>query len=208
MPIWRALRERWIDWHTDSANGLATVMEIPGVDKQVFANGSNIRLQNRKSGECLTATEGGLVMLRKCDGTPRQLFQLNAFEDGKLTAAVVLKDAKNRFLRTQSPAVLQDDDSDKHFEAGVFSEAPVNGTPSFAERWYLLPLAESVETAGFFSIESDALGRSFLRQNGSRAEMQGFLDDGTNTALPQNRFSGGNDKSLQWRVVPEKGKNG
>ena len=206
--IWRALRQRWIDWHTDPANVIATLMEIPGIDTPVFADGSGIRLQNRQSGECLTSTEDGVISLRICDGTYFQLFHVETFEDGKLMAAVVLKDAGNRYLRTQSPTVLQNDDNDTHFEGRVFSEAPVDGFPDFSERWYVLPLDESAATAGLFSIESDALGRSFLRQNGSRADMQGFFEDGVNTALPQNRFSGGNDKALQWRVLPAKPEKG
>ena len=200
--IWQALRKRWIDWHTDPGNVVASLMKIPGVDSPVFQNNSRVRLQNRQSGECLTSSEAGQISMRRCDGTEFQLFQVETFNDGKLMAAVLLKDAGNRYLRTQSPLVLQDDDSGKLFDGSVYSEPPLDGSPGFSERWYILPLDEPGDATGFFGLESDALGRSFLRQSGVRAEIQGLYADGVNTALPQKRFPGGNNAALQWRVIP------
>jgi hypothetical protein len=130
---------------------------------------------------------------------------VQTFDDGKLTAALLLKDAKGRYLRTQSPAVLQHDDSGENFDPSVFSEAAAYGRPAFDERWYILPLDESATTAGLYGIESDAIGRSFLRQNGLRAEVQSFFERDVKTSLPQNRFVGGNDQALQWQIHPVTG---
>ncbi len=82
----------------------------------------------------------------------------------------------------------------------VISKDTVVGAPEFSERWYVLPLAGNTDADGFYYIESDALQRTFLRQDGELVYMQGLFAEGIETALPQERFRGGNDHSLQWEL--------
>ena len=198
LAVWQRLRLRWISRHTDVESSNPAVMQIPGVDFPVFEHGSKIRVSNRKTAECLTSGAGSRIFLRRCDDSAEQVFEIETFDDGKLVAAILLKDWRGYYLRSQPPQILEKEDGDLLYDPVVFSEVTESEKPSFDERWYVLPLNELINTTDYFSIESDAIGRSFFRQTDSDAEIQPLYANGINTALPQPRFAGGDDHSLHW----------
>ncbi|NND70731.1 MAG: hypothetical protein HKN43_04050, partial [Rhodothermales bacterium] len=205
--IWRKLRQRWIDRHTDPARVSTVLMKIPGVDEPLFESGSSLKLVNRQSGKCLSSNNGQ-VKLKACEDKAQQLFQTEGFDDGKLAAALLLSDSQGRYLHSNT-GELPDKVKPAEHVIPVFTLATteeLSGT--FGERWYLLPVGQSVETASnpaendrVYYIESDALQRSFLLGEDSEVRFQSLFERGTQTALPQKRFLSGDDKRLQWKVM-------
>jgi len=197
--IWMALRDRWIDWHTDSATVQTPLMRIPGVDFPVFPAGSTIRLINRESGQCMAMHSTKGVHMQECSDSQQQLFTVSTFHDGKLAAALLLRNGESGFIRSEPAEILQARSTNLRFANIMEGEASESG-PGFDERWYISPLPETPETRGWFYIETDAVQRSFLRQTGNDVHFQALFADGPDTALPHARFDNGNDHRLQWEI--------
>ena len=195
--IWRGLRARWIERHTDGASADARLMEVPGVDFPLFESGGEVTVENRSGEACLTSVPEGAPVATPCLPSAEQRFTVEAFDDGKLPGALLLKDDRGRYLRSPPPRGTAD--ARPHWP--VLAQAAVGGKPPFAERWYLLPLDEIETPDGrLFALESDAIGRSFLRESAGRVVLQSSHVDGVDTALPQPRFRNGDDPALQWRI--------
>ncbi|MFK8080956.1 MAG: hypothetical protein AB8B97_11780 [Granulosicoccus sp.] len=199
MAIWRALRQQWVDWHTDPAAVEVPVMTIPGVDYPVFSSGSQIKLINRGSQECLAIADNRSVQMQTCKDSEQQVFTVTAFEDGSLTSALLLKNRESGYLRSEPTAVLEKT-TDRRRSVALFGEPAIANQPVFDERWYIAPLPDRQATKGYFYIETDALQRTFLRQEDDTVGFQALFPAGIKTALPQDRFENGNDHSLQWEI--------
>ncbi|MFK7861599.1 MAG: hypothetical protein AB8B64_22485 [Granulosicoccus sp.] len=199
VAIWKALRRQWIDWHTDADSVDVPVMSIPGVDKPVFRSGTTIRLINRQSGQCLSAKNRHSIQMQDCRDSSQQFFTVSAFGDGKLEAALLLSNDDAGYLRSEPTSSLKST-TDRRRSVVVFGNGPSEGKPMFEERWYIAPLPDTPDTQGYFYIETDALQRTFLRQEGKSVGFQALFAGGIRTALPQGRFRSGNDHHLQWKI--------
>ena len=201
--VWRGLRARWIERHAGAgAPAGADVMRVPGVDRAPFEAGSRVTVATRSGEACLTARPDGTAMLARCAASAEQRFTVATFDDGRLPGAVLLRDDRGRYLRSPPPPRGGGPRAGGRPDWPVFAQVPVGGLPPFAERWYLLPLEElGPADRGLYGIESDAIGRSFLRGASGRVVVQSVHADGVDTALPQPRFRGGDDAALQWRVT-------
>jgi len=199
--IWRDLRSRWIERHTVEASAGVRVTRVPGVDFPSFESGSRVTVQSRSGEVCLTSLPVGEVVSVPCAESAEQRFTVVAFDDGRLPGALLLQDESGRYLRSAPPPTDGSPETGGRARWPIYAQATVSGSPPFAERWYLLPLDE-IEASGdtLFGIESDVIGRSFVRDASGRAVIQSSYTDGIHTPLPQPRFPRGNDAALHWRV--------
>lgn len=199
--IWRGLKARWIERHTTGASAATRVMRVSGVDYPVFETGSRVSVETHSGKTCLASLPDGALAATLCDTSPDQQFSVIPFDEGRLSGSVLLKDSRGRYLRTEPPPLDGTTDNGGRAFWPVFAQMPVGGVPAFAERWYLLPLDELDGDGGdLFAIESDVIGRSFLREHLGLVVVQSTYTEGVLTPLPQPRFPRGNDQALQWRV--------
>jgi|GEM_PF-4301989 len=199
--IWRGLRARWIERHTVEAPAEQRLMRVPGVDFPPFESGSRVIVESRSGKACLTSLPDGALVSLRCTASAKQRFTVVTFDDGRLPGAVLLQDERGRYLRSPPPPLDGAAEAVRSSRWPVFAQAALGGKPPFAERWYLLPLDELDAPGGrLFGIESDVIGRSFVRESAGQVVVQSSYAQGVNTPLPQPRFSQGDDPALQWRV--------
>ncbi|MEE9319499.1 MAG: hypothetical protein V3U76_03555 [Granulosicoccus sp.] len=197
--IWKKFRKQWIEKQVNPETSSNSPGQIPGVDFPVFDDGSVITLYNVKSENCLTSADSIEVMLRPCDSSPEQQFEVRSFSDGKLMASVLLIDSAGRYMHS---SISDSENGHSRLAFPVTMEQPESGRPNFQERWYILPLDEISDTGQrLYSIETDGIQRSFLRDDSGDPAMQGLYFAGTETPLPQPRFARGKDPALHWLIV-------
>lgn len=205
MQIWNERRAQWIARHTGSSDPKKNVMMIGGVDYPVFSQNQNLQIRNKATNQCIERGDNGAdVMLAPCNGSDAQLWNSQAFSDGKLMGAILLQNkGSGGYLRTQDQEAIENDGDDDDFDPDVFWTNV--STPNFIERWYIYPLGdEPGGEAGTYSIESDALRRSYMFSNGNKLQVQLFYRDGESTPLPQAHFASGDDARLQWYIEPRR----
>jgi len=205
MGIWRARRQKWIAAHTGHPKPVDNIMQIPGVDLPGLTPGKSYGLRNKSSGQYAQSQLAGGVTMAACNSSTAQKWTVEAYDDGKLMGALLFRNsATGGVLRTQSPQVLEADNSDSGFDTKVVWDATPGGTPGFAERWYVIPLEdEPGGEAKTYSIESDALRRSYVYvASGGKVEVQRFFVDLEQTPLPQAEFNWGAAAQLQWYFDP------
>lgn len=199
LALWHSRRAAWIERHVMDAPARRRVMQIPGVDYPVYPRDTTLRVRNAASRECLTSLADGTVRLHPCKAAdPQQRFTVATFEDGKLAAALLLRDALGRYLYSSQPAAPASGEADAF---AVTAESTAGRRPGFAERWYLLPLGEEASPERQrYVIESDAIGRTWLYARNAQVALQRLYPQGPDTPLPYARFRNGNDPALQWSI--------
>jgi hypothetical protein len=203
MRIWNERRAHWIARHTGSSDPKENVMMISGVDYPVFSQNQHLQIRNKATNQCIERGANLVdVILAPCNGSDAQLWNSQAFSDGKLMGAILLRNkGAGGYLRTQDQKAIENDGNDNDFDPDVYWTNL--STPNFSERWYIYPLGdEPGGELGTYSIESDALRRSYMFANGNKLQVQLFYKDGTSTALPQSHFASGDDARLQWYIEP------
>lgn len=200
LATWSEARDTWLDRHASGGADDDRVMRIAGVDHTAMESGRRIRLRNRESGLCLESSAAVGVRLDTCSTSATQVFEVVPFDDGVLDGALLLRDHGGAFLGTQ-PAEMADGAAGTD-RSPLWREPAGGRPPSFAERWYLLPLAEEPGgCASAYAIESDMPFHSFVRGGTAQVEVQRVFEAGTDTGLPQATFASGDDSALQWIVV-------
>lgn len=203
IDIYYDRREQWIAEHTGHSDPNDQVMQIAGVDQAIHA-GKTVTLQNVGSGRCIQSDGSGGISMQSCDSGSDQQFDVEWLpRSGKIRGALLLRDYAGRYLRTpnNSSALAARNDS-----AMIKSVITTSASPaSFSERWYIESHANEPTgaNANHYSIQTDALRLSYIRDDGSDLSAQGFYENGTSTPLPQAEFHGPTN-SLRW-VITEVG---